>query len=50
MKPTYCKQFLHKRQGLSGSHCVILNLKASSDLLLFISLGTKDHILGANKL
>ena len=38
---------LHNRQGQSGSHCFILNLKTSSDLLLFMALGTKDHILCA---
>ena len=38
---------LHKQQGQSGSHCLILDLKTSNDLLLFMTLGTKDHILGA---
>ena len=47
MKPTCCKQFLYYRQGQSGSHCLILDLKTSNDLLLFMALGTKDHILGA---
>ena len=30
-----------------GSHCLILDLTASNDLLLFMALGTKNDILGA---
>ena len=30
-----------------GSHCVILDLKTSNNLLLFLTLGTKNHTLGA---
>ena len=47
MRPTGCKQFLHKRQGQLSSDCLILYLETSNDLLLFMALGTKDHILGA---
>ena len=47
MKPTCCKYVLHKQQRQSGSHCLISDLKASNELLLFIILGTKDHMLGA---
>ena len=47
MKATCCKEFLHKRQRQSGFHCLISDLKTSNDLLLFMALGTKDHILGA---
>ena len=36
-------------QGQCSSHCLILNLKISNDLLLFMALGTKDHVLGAVK-
>ena len=46
MKATCCKEFLHKRQRQSGFHCLISDLKTSNDLL-FMALGTKDHILGA---
>ena len=46
MKPTCCKQVLHKRQGHSGSYCIILDLKASNELILFMDSGTKYHILG----
>ena len=42
------KQVLHKRQGDSGSYCIILDLKASNELILFMASGTKYHILGAN--
>ena len=49
MKPACCKQFLHKRQRQSGSHCLILDLKTSNDLLLFMGFGTKDHILAAKQ-
>ena len=35
---------LHKRQGQSGSHCLILDVIV---LPLFMALGTKDHTLGA---
>ena len=47
MKPTFCKQILHKRQGQLGSHCLILDVKISNDLLLFMASGIKDHILSA---
>ena len=36
-----------KRHGQSGSHSLILDLKASNDLLLFMASRIKDHILGA---
>lgn len=38
---------LYRRQRQSGFHCLILDLKSSNDFLLFIILGTKDHILVA---
>ena len=47
MKPTCCKWFLHNRQGQSGSHYLILDLKTFNDSLLFMALRTIDHILGA---
>ena len=39
--------FLTNRQGQLGFHCLILDLKTSNDLLLFMALETKGHILGA---
>ena len=47
MRPTCCKQFLLKRQGHLSSDCLIWYLETSNDWLLFMALGTKDHILGA---
>ena len=38
---------LTNRQGQLGFHCLILDLKTSNDLLLFMALETKHHILGA---
>ena len=40
---------LNKRQGQSGSYCLILDLKASKELLLFMAAGNKDPIIGAKK-
>ena len=38
---------IHKQQGPSGSHCLILDIKISNNLLLFMVLETKGHNLGA---
>ena len=41
----YVSKIYLRAQGKSSLHCLILDLKASNDLLLFMALGTKCHIL-----